>query len=310
MKKQTIGFILMTISAVGLAAATIIMKVMLQDTSMSPVQIAFWRFTIAAPLMWLIYVLQRPSSGFLTERPLWLIGLGVVYSLASFSALFALNRLSSSLYVIIVYIYPSLVVIFSLLTGRSIPRLYWLGLPITFLGLIFTAYDFRQAIAVDTIGVFITIINAVAMAGYVILSEKVFKKVKDRLLGTNWVLTGAMLVGLILIPVMKLNTPNSPYGWLLLISLCIFGTLVPILTMNIGLQLTGAARGSMIITLHPVFTVLFSMLFLAEVLTPQQWVGGVLVLAAVILLQQSSDRIGKKGDSHSTGKTKAGQLFE
>jgi len=60
--------------------------------------------------------------------------------------------------------------------------------------------------------------------------------------------------------------------------------------MNIGLQLLGAARGSVIITVQPVITVLMAVIFLDEVLTGQQWIGGLLVVIAVVVLQLSQDR--------------------
>jgi len=61
------------------------------------------------------------------------------------------------------------------------------------------------------------------------------------------------------------------------------------LLVNIGLQLVGAARGSVIISLQPVFAILFSTLFMGESLSAQQWLGGGLVLAAVLILHLSAD---------------------
>jgi drug/metabolite transporter (DMT)-like permease len=69
---------------------------------------------------------------------------------------------------------------------------------------------------------------------------------------------------------------------------------MPILSMNAGLQFLGAARGSVIISFQPVITILLSLLFLNEMLTLQQWFGGLLVILAVFLLQLSPDRV-KKG---------------
>lgn len=106
-------------------------------------------------------------------------------------------------------------------------------------------------------------------------------------------LTGAMFFNLLWIPVLGIKMPSSALGWLLIVSLGIFATLVPLLSINIGLQLIGAARGSVIITLQPVLAVLFSTLFLGETLTLQQWLGGGLVIAAVILIQLSADRQGR-----------------
>lgn len=296
MKKQQLGFILMALSAVGLAVGTILMKLVPQNTTMTPAHVAVWRFSIAAPLMWLMTVIRQPKSGFIPDRPWWLIGLGVIYSLASLFALLALERLSSSLYVIIVYIYPSLVVIYSLIIGKSVPRLWWLGLPITLIGLVLTVFEFGQSLQVDLVGFLISVLNGFAIAAYMILSEKIFKFVRERQLGTTWVNTGAMLAGFLLIPFMGVSSPESLGGWILLISLGIFGTLIPILALNSGVQMVGAARGSVIVTLQPVVAVLISTIFLGDILTLQQWAGGALVIIAIVLLQRSPDRNTKKSD--------------
>jgi len=160
----------------------------------------------------------------------------------------------------------------------------------SFIGLVLTAYHPGEALVIDSIGLLFTLINAAAMAFYLILSEKGFRGVDDRLSGTSWVITGAMLVSLVLIPIFGLSLPNSGWEWGILLIYSIFGTLMPVLSMNIGLQLLGAARGSVIITVQPVITVLMSVIFLDEVLTGQQWIGGLLVVIAVVVLQLSPDR--------------------
>lgn len=294
MKQRKLGLIIMVLAAIMFGFGAILMKLLLDLTELSPGHVAVWRFAITAPLIWLVYLARGTSSRLVPDRPWRFIGLGLVFSLASFSALFALERLPSSLYVIILFVYPSLVSLYSLVTGRTVPKLLWIGLPLSFVGLVLTAFDFGATVTIDFVGFLITLVNAFAVASYMILSEKVFNKVPERLLGTNWVMTGAMIFGLLMIPIFGIHFPQTTRGWVLLLSLGIFGTLIPILSMNISLQLLGAARGSVIVTLQPVTTILISTLFLGETLSLQQWLGGALVIAAIVLLQLSSDRKGRK----------------
>jgi drug/metabolite transporter (DMT)-like permease len=293
MKDKHIGFLAMVIASLGLAVAVMLMKIMPQVTQMPAQHIAIWRFTLAAPPLWAYLSLQRRSRQRTISHPWPFLGLGLIYSIASFSAIFALQRLSSSIYVILIYIYPSLVVLYALLSGRSIPRMFWLGLPLTLMGLFLTSFEFGVALTIDPIGLVLTMINALALAAYMLLSEKVFKSLGEPIFGTMGVLSGAMLVGLLLIPFLGISTPNTFEGWALLVIFGIFGTLIPIVAMNVSLKKLGAARGSLIITLQPVLTVLMAMVFLNESLTLQQWVGGGLVILAIILLQRSPDRVGK-----------------
>lgn len=293
MNKRLLGLIAMLIAALGLAIAVILMKVLPAFTNLPPQHVAIWRFTIAAPALWLIISLKRRPKRMIPNHPWWFLGLGVIFSVASFSAVFALQRLPTSIYVIIFYIFPSLVVIYALLTGGTVPRLFWLGLPLTLLGLVLTSFEFGAVLAIDPVGLVITLINAAALAAYMIISEKAFKVVDDQLSGTNGVVTGALLVGILLIPILGISMPVTVQGWGLLVSFSIFGTLMPILAMNVGLNLLTAARGSVIITVQPVLNVFLAMLLLNETLSLQQWIGGGLVITAVILLERSPDRLKK-----------------
>lgn len=297
MKQKQLGILIMVIAAITFSAAIILMKVIPESTRMEPAHVAIWRFTIAAPVYWMVSLFRSSQSQVAANHRWRFMLAGLVFSTASFSAVFALSYLPSSIFVIIISISPSLVVLFSLIAGRPVPKLFWFGLPMTMIGLVLTAYEFGTALVVNPVGLVISLINAMAFGGYMLVSEKVFSNVRDRISGTNWVMTGAMITGLSLIPILGLSTPESTFGWLLLFSLGIVGTVVPIYAMNTGLQMIGAARGSIITTLQPVVTVLFSTVFLNESLSIQQWVGGSMVVVAVILLQRSPDRVNRKAES-------------
>jgi drug/metabolite transporter (DMT)-like permease len=290
MRKPQLGFLLMAISAIGLGVGTILMKLLPLRTDMTPGHVAVWRFLVAAPLMWVITLSRKRKSGLVPEHPWWLIGLGAIYSLASLFALLALDRLPSSIYAILVYIYPSLVVIYSMVVKKPVPQLWWLGLPMTLIGLALTVFRFGQPLEFDMVGILISLLNGVTIAVYMLLSEAIFKHVKARQLGTTWVNTGAMIMGVLMISIFGFNAPDTFNGWVLLLSLGIFGTLIPILFMNIGIQLLGAARSSVIVTLQPVVAVLISTIFLGDVLTVSQWIGGALVIIAIALLQRNSNQ--------------------
>ena len=294
-KNKQLGLLFMTISAIGLAIATILLKLIPVSTDLTPGQVAVWRFAIAAPLMWLFAVSGKKKVA-LGSKQVWrLVGLGVVFSAASLLALLSLGRLSSSLYAILVYIYPSLVVIYSLVTKRPVSQLWWLGIPMTLIGLALTVFDFSQSLKVDGLGVILSILNGVVLAVYNILGERVFNQIPDRQVGTTWIITGGMVVGLLLGFIFGFNTPNTLQGWLLLVSLGIFGTLIPILSLNYGIQFLGAAQSSVIMTMQPVMAVILSMIIFGDILNIQQWMGGLLVILAILLLQWNPKRTGAVG---------------
>jgi drug/metabolite transporter (DMT)-like permease len=289
LQKKQLGFLLMSASAVGLAVGTIMMKILPAEAGLTPGQVAVWRFLIASPLMWLFTLGRIRGKALRPESPAKLLGLGVVYSLASLLALLALNRLPSSIYVIILFFYPAIIVVSHLINRKPIPQLWWLGIPMTLVGLVLTVAPSGQLVRLDPLGILFSILNGITIAVYMLLSERVFGQVRDRQLGSTWMMTGAMGVGLALALIYGFKLPDSVQGWIYLVTLGLVGTLIPILSMNIGIQMIGSARSSVISTLQPVVAVLISTAFLHEVLTVRQWLGGGLVIIAIILLQRSPD---------------------
>ncbi len=294
MKDKQKGLIAMLVAALGLAIAVLLMKVIPQLMQMPPQHIAIWRFTLAAPPLLVFLLARQGSKRVLPEQPWWFLLLGLTFSVASFSAIFALQRLSSSIYVIVVNLYPSLVMTYTLLTGGAVPRIFWLGLPLTLFGLVLTAFEFGSVLAVDPVGLVITLVNALALAAFMLISARVFRRLDKPLMGTLGVMLGGMVIGLLLIPLLGISMPVNLKEWLYLFSFSIFGTLMPIMAMNFSLKYIGAARGSIIVTVQPVLTILIAMLFLEEMLTVQQWIGGMLVILSIVLMQRSPDRPGKQ----------------
>ncbi len=58
--------------------------------------------------------------------------------------------------------------------------------------------------------------------------------------------------------------------------------------LNAGIQKVGPARAAIIGTIEPILTLIWTFLLLGEHMRPLQLVGGVLILASIILLQAQS----------------------
>ena len=79
MKDKHIGFLAMVVASLGLAVAVMLMKVIPQLTQMPPAHVAIWRFTLAAPPLWIYLILQRRSLQETFRHPWAFLGLGLIY---------------------------------------------------------------------------------------------------------------------------------------------------------------------------------------------------------------------------------------
>ena len=84
--------------------------------------------------------------------------------------------------------------------------------------------------------------------------------------------------------------PNTPVGWLAIICIALLCTVVAIVTFFAGLAQTGPSNAATFSTLEPAVTVVLAAFVLGDRLEIYQLAGGLLILAAVIILARSSRR--------------------
>ena len=73
-----------------------------------------------------------------------------------------------------------------------------------------------------------------------------------------------------------------------LLGLAVLGTVLPYVSMYIGLERTEASIGSMLMLSEPIFVFVFSYIFLQQPIGWWQVIGGSLILAAGVLIANSS----------------------
>ena len=283
-KKQFLGLLLMLVSGAAFAFATVIARLINTTTTITAMTIAVSRFLIAAPLFWLLF--PRTPFRIAQAKVRWqFIVLGVIFSVASFTANLALDRISSSIYTIVLFTNPVFIVIFSVLTRRAIPRLTPIALPLSIIGLVLAVFPFQGGLKVDTLGIIITFINSLALAVYYIYGAHHFSKQPSRMPGSSWVFLGALMISLIILPFAKFSLPSDTREWLLLLTYGSFATIIPIVSANYGIHLLGAAQASMTNVIQPILTVVLSMAMFSEMMHPIQFLGAFLVILSVFLLQ-------------------------
>jgi drug/metabolite transporter (DMT)-like permease len=72
-------------------------------------------------------------------------------------------------------------------------------------------------------------------------------------------------------------------GWLAIISLAVVSTYLARLTMFAAIRSIGSGQIALLAPTETLLTVIWSMIFLQERLTPWQWVGGLLILTSALL---------------------------
>lgn len=282
------GFLWILVAAIGFAFIPTIVKTVYKHSTFEPLDLAVWRFILAAPLMWILVGLRQRARGPARARSISPMGsavIGLLFAAAVLCAFFALERLPGSTYVVLFFTYPAMIVVLSAFLGEAISPRAWLALALALVGVGLTVPDLIVPNAVDPVGAILALANAAIVAGYYLLARRVLAGVEDISRASAHMMGATLLVLLLSLPARGLQLPENPATLAGLFCIATLGTVLPVFATNIAIQRIGPARASLVSTIEPALAMVVAMALLAEVIVPLQWLGAALITGSVVILQ-------------------------
>lgn len=272
------GMVFALLTACGLGAITTQAKIFYADGG-NALTLMLVRF-LASTLVFGLLLMLRGRRFYVAppqRRPL--LALGLVWSGAMICYLLAVESISVSLAVLLLYLYPLLVLAYSLLRGqlRASPALIALFLA-AFTGLCLALSG--GAVTVSPIGIAFAVLASCGAAFTFIRGARVAPAMSP-LLMTFWINAAGLVLILPLLPG-SILPPDGAAGWQAL-GLATGFYLVAILSQFQALARLSAARAAFLLNLEPVVSILLARLVLGESLSPLQAAGVVLVISAIVL---------------------------
>lgn len=284
---QRQGIFLIVLAAAGYAMLPIFAK-WAYAAGLEPLDIVTWRFLFATPIIWLLA--RRFGGGFHEVRRLpyrRLLLLGGLFAVAAIIAFYALDRVPASTYIVLAYLYPAFVAVFSIFNGEYLSGTGWLALVITIVGVALTVPDFMTGFQnSDPFGLLLSILNGFTYSIYIVISSRILRGHTAVGYASALSITGSLVLLLFVsLLITGLNVPPDLTTWLIIIGLAFISGVLPIFAFYAGMHRLGAPRAAILSTIEPVLVVLLSTLLLGERMLPIQLVGGALILAGAVLLQ-------------------------
>jgi len=208
------------------------------------------------------------------------------YYLASWFDFVGLEYVSASFERLLLFIYPTLVLIISLLWLKNrAGRREIAALLITYVG-IGISYHSEATLGGDRvqIGATYVVFAAITYAIYLVATEKLSRHYSPLVFTSFAILISAVAIiihGLVAGEKL-LGYPNEVYY--LTAGMAVFCTVLPSLFVAQGIALIGSNRAAIVSTLGPVMTIYLAYSVLGEVISTTQTIGTVLVIAGVGLL--------------------------
>lgn len=263
-----------------------------------------WRFLVGAALAWLwLLASARGRAAIRSLRPrdrLAALALGVLYTGNAGFYFAGLETTPASLAALLVYTYPAIVAVISIMVGHPLRgRRAWGALVLALLGVALAIGNIDTAAGVPLAGIILIAVSPVIYSVWIVLSARLSGEARsgvgaDSGSGVDPIAAGAVMLSATaaafwlsaLVLGQPVLPPEIPSGaWFGLIGIGVVATFIAVLAFYAGAHRIGAARASIVSTVEPVWTITLAAILFGEALTALQLVGGALILTSVVVAQ-------------------------
>ncbi len=293
--KQYLGVFLGVCSAACFSTKAIMVKFAYMYGA-DTVFILFLRLFFALPLyIALAFIYSRNATPVTRAQWIWIVLLGLIgYYLSSLFDFTGLTYISASLERLILFIYPTLIVVLNTILFRSkLQRKDYVALILTYIGIFFIYMGNTESTTENLIkGSILVFACAFTYAFYIVGSGRMIPQI-----GAQRYTAYAMIISTIAVIIHQglsngipdfLNT--SPTVLFIGAAMALIATVIPSLTLAQSIKLIGTEKSSIIATLGPVFTIALANIYLHEPFTLRQGIGTLLIIMGVWIVGKSKAR--------------------
>lgn len=282
------GYLFVCLAAVLWAAAGSGAK-FLFNGGMTPYELIQLRVTLAfcGMLLWLAWrrrqLLKIDAKDLLYFGLLGILGIGA----AQFFYLFAISKIKVAAAILLHYTGPVFVALYAtVFRHQKLTLKSGLALWGTVGGcfLVVGAYNL-DLFALNRSGIVGGLLAAVAFATYTLLSEYGMAKYSPWTVLLYGLMFATLAWNCLHPPLEALLQFYAPAEWFWILFIAVCGTILPFGLYFEGIQRIRATHASITATLEPITAGVLSALFLGEMLSPLQVLGGTMVIASIVLLQ-------------------------
>lgn len=295
-KNKVIGVGLALLGAVMFSAKAIFVKVAYGiQPEIDPVSLILYRMLFALPFYIVILTLElrkRKDIEWDTVTLIKIFVMGFVgYYLASYFDFWGLQYIDASLERVILYIYPTFVLILSfIINKKKIKPMQLLAIGITYLGVIVAFQDRINESDNLVLGTVLIVICSLTYALYLVGSEQLVGRLGPKILTSM-----ALIVSSVCVIIHKLVTMNNTLAFsevnpkIYWISLCvaIFSTVLPSFMISEAIRRVGASNTSILASIGPISTIIMASIFLDEKISNYLIVGTMIVIGGIVLISTS-----------------------
>lgn len=245
------------------------------------------RFLFASAVMISVKLIRfraEPRPPRTLEAQLFLLG-AIGYAPQASFFFFGVDRIDISLATVIFYSYPVFVVLAGWMVFGHRPSVRTsVCLAVAVAG---TALTAGQVQAGSWTGVALMIGAATWYSGYILVSSKIVQH-SGAFTSLMYVMVGAACAHGLLYVITRPDIPTDSTGWIAIAAASVISTVLAMGFFFAGVSRIGPGDAAVLSTIEPVVSITIGVTVLNESLTPERFIGALLVLVSVAVLAQLS----------------------
>lgn len=306
-RSQVIGAVMYLVAAFLFALNGSVAKAQI-EAGLSAAQVTEIRTIGCAVVLLVVLAITKPASLRVrrAEIPFLLLFGVLAYALTPFLFFLSVSLLPVAIAALLAFLAPVLVALWlRFVRHEAVGKGIWVALALVVGGLLLVSQVW-SGMTLSPLGVLFGLLTAAALAAYLLLGEEGAKR-RDVMSLAFWGFAIATVTWSILAP--WWNFPWNLMGattsmldgrltgipvWSLVLLMIVI-SVVPFVLVLMSLQRIGAQRGGILGTTEPIWAALIAFVLLGEVISPVQGLGGLIVLAGVIVAELASQRAHRAG---------------
>ncbi len=252
------------------------LPIFVRNLDMNPFQILFFRVSFASIFLVPFMILLKEK--FYIEDFKLLLILGLINALNMLCYITAIKYIEASTAALLLYMAPIYVVPISwLILNEKIRKEIFPAIILAFIGLILLLSVYEMD---NKIGIIYGIISGMALAFIFVIT----KKLRDRMSVIKIIFYQMLISAIILspsIPTIEIDKINLP----VVIGLGLIPTAIAYSFYVYGIKYCKAQEASILALFEPIFVIMFSYLIFKETLMNTQFIGAILILSSIVLME-------------------------
>ncbi|WP_291578586.1 DMT family transporter [Clostridium sp. UBA6640] len=285
--KKINGIIYAMLSSVGFGLMPIFTKIA-YNNGLNPITVVTLRFLVASILLLGYFIICKVNFKISKKQLIILMAIGVTgYSTTALTLFLSYNYITVGLATTMHFIYPALVTLLSLIIYKEkLNKHKIISLLLSLMGIyILVGVDIG---GISLKGSSLALFSGLSYAACVVsMASKALEDLDNKVITFYLALFSA--IAMLLYGGLKgeLITTLNIYSTLAVLGVSVISTIAAIILFLHGVKIIGTSNAAILSTFEPIVGVIMGIIIFKETLTIQLFVGGIFIIASVIILSRS-----------------------